>query len=120
MRTVLICVWLAMVLGAGSASCDGFGAIEARVVKPLAPDLTLAVGGGISVSLGEIPENVPVVHGRMLFGDFIWVPGGVAAGASISLKKLECDDHLRLGTALWRGDGFRWSVYLARAIDFEW
>lgn len=120
MRTALACVVVAVTLATGEVWCDGFGTVEARVVKPLAPDLTLAVGGGLSVSLDEIPEDMPVVGGRTLFGDLIWVPGGVAAGASVSLRPLEQDNGLRLGAALWRGDGFRWSAYLARALEFNW
>jgi hypothetical protein len=115
-----MCALLLAPASATSGWCEGFGTVEARVVKPLAPDLTLAMGGGVSVSVGELPAGAPIVNGRTLFGDLVWVPGGVAAGASVSLRPPADDNGLRLGAAMWRGNGFRWSVYLARALDLDW
>lgn len=115
-----MCALLLVPASASSGWCEGFGVVEARVVKPLAPDLTLAVGGGVSVSLGELPGGAPIVGGRTLYGDLVLVPGGVAAGASVCLRPPADDNGLRLGAAAWRGDGFRWSAYLARALDVDW
>lgn len=120
MRIYATCLLVAVALWPSVGRCDGFGRVEARVVKPIAPDLTLAVGGGVSVSLGQIPCGVPVFERRALFGDLIWVPGGIAGGASISLRSAVNDDGTRLGVAIWRGEGFRWSAYLARAVPFNW
>ena len=119
-RAHATCLLVALLLATGVGRCDGFGDVEARVIKPIAPDLTLAIGGGLSVLLGQVPSGVPILEGRTLFGDFVAVPGGIAGGASVSLRPAGNDDGLRLGVAIWRGENFRWSAYLARAVPFHW
>lgn len=118
MRHVALLVVLC--LACGVVEAQGFGELEGRVVKPLAPDLSLEFGGGISVELGLLPPDWPVIAERRVFVDALLVGGQVALGMSLSLRGARQDDGLRLGGAIYRSEGFEWSLYLARAVEFRW
>ena len=91
--------------------------LEARVYKPLAPDVTLEVGGGIAVELGTVPERWfvvgPVLGGHKVFADILYIRGKSAFGGSVSLRKAERDDHIRLWGTGWKDTGWEWSCGVA-------
>jgi len=100
--------------------------LEAGLVKPLAPDLTVNLGMSVGIGWGDIPEKIPYLGGHKLFTDFLYVDSNVALGASVALSpSSEEDNKLRLGASIWRESGgsesgFKWSVYLRNAVSWNW
>ncbi len=98
------------------------GDIEARIYKPLAPDVNLDVGAGMAMEVWEIPDTWPLFPGRLVFVDGLTIRGQYALGGSISRRKAEEDDYWRFWGAIWQEDGFQASAGISygRPLDWSW
>jgi hypothetical protein len=99
---ILLCLCVTVVRADTLPTPDwgGFGNLELRWVKPIAP-MTLDVGVAGACQLFTWPRDWIAIGGRKMFADVIYTTQNVLyLGGSISLKPADSDDGLRGGFAL--------------------
>jgi len=127
MRTVAIAMVVMLILLASTVSAGEWGAeiadffgdlnltTECGIIKPIAPDMTLAMGCSGSLKLWTMPDGWPVLGGRELFADLLVITDNGDSnpflGASLTLV-----EKTRLGAAVWKEDNTRWSIYLVQPL----
>jgi len=131
MRTVAAAMVVMLILLASMASAGEWGAeiadffgdlatdlnltTECGIIKPIAPNMTLAMGCSGSLKLWTMPEKWPVLGGRELFADLLVITDNGDSnpflGASLTLV-----EKTRLGAAVWKEDNTRWSIYLVQPL----
>ena len=88
---------------------------EACIVKPIAPDTTLAMGCSGSLKLWTLPDTWPVLGGRELFADLLIISDNGKSnpflGCSVTLF-----ERSRIGGAVWADPGTRWTIYLVQPL----
>lgn len=113
MKRLLIAVVLCA--GAVAAQADP-GDIEARAYTTLAPKPVEDWGAGIAIEAGTLPDDWPLIGGRAVFGDVVYLGDAAILGASISLRPMEQDDGFRLFGAVWMEEGAKWAAGLSRVV----
>ena len=97
---------------------QGFGNMEFRVLKPLAP-LTFDIGLCEAIQLTTLPTDWIIVGGRKIFADIAYTTqNALLWGGSISLKPAVADDGLR-GDILFRTDTHTVVVGVSYATKFD-
>lgn len=93
------------------------GDIEARAYTALAPTFAEDWGAGIAVEVGALPTGWPVVGGRTVFGDVIYLDGRAILGGSITLSGPgQKDRGIRGFGAVWLESGGNWVVGLSQRV----
>jgi len=127
MRTVAVATVVMLILLASTASAGEWGeeigqfitglnlTTECGIIKPIAPDMTLAMGCSGSVKLWTMPDGWPIFGGRELFADLLVITDNGDSnpflGASLTLY-----EETRVGGAVWKEDNTRWSIYLVQPL----
>lgn len=116
MKKLALCVAvLLIVLVSVPASAIDWPDLELSLVKPLAPDLNLTMGASASLKLFDIPVDFFVFSGRSVYADFLYIDDNgdknPFVGASVEAWK-----STRLGAAVWRETGTRWTIYALQPI----
>lgn len=120
MRTLILLLTIAVLLSLTHVAHADPGDIEARGYKPLGPDLTAEAGAGFAVEVWRVPSSWPLFPDRIVFLDGLTIRGQYALGGSISRRRAEEDDRLRLWAAGWREKQFEWSWGIAYGYPIDW
>lgn len=97
----------------------GFGLLESRLCKPIAP-LTYDLGAGVAMQITTLPSEWLVVGGRKVFGDIVYTVGSQFIwGGSISLSPATKDEGYRLGMA-YKGDTKEIIIHVDKGFPFIW
>ena len=94
------------------------GDIEGRLYTSLVPTPAENWGAGIAVEAWTFPETWPVVGGKLLFGDAVYLRDATALGGSVSVRQAAEDNGLRAFTVGWL-DGHRkghWCAGLSQRV----
>jgi hypothetical protein len=78
------------------------------------------IGANLSLKLWRVPDNVPILGQRALFGTAIGVSGGRQGGGfDVSMNRLDQNDNgMRVGLGYTMGDGRNeFAFYLRKTVD---
>jgi len=122
---LLLTVTLALLFCSAVASAEGFGTLQLGIIKPVAPNITLDLGLTGSIGIWTLPEKLPMVGGKNLWADFIYLGTNGMVGGSVPLGiGIPGMDGIRGGVTAWFEGGWsgdpKWSLYLIQPlVTFE-
>jgi hypothetical protein len=116
MKKLAFCLVVALImLVLAPALASDWPELELGAVKPLAPDLTLAMGASASLKLFDIPDDFFLFPGRSVFADFLYVDDNGDKNPFLG-GSIEAWKKTRLGGAIWHEDGTRWTFYAIQPV----
>ena len=114
----LLCVIVVAAFVVAIAPADaGELTLEAGAGMTLFPIRGADVGPFVSIGLGELPGDIPIIGGETGFIDFGQLDGVATLGPSISIRSVT-SKPLRIGWAAWRGGHVTDTIYLRYAVPF--
>lgn len=116
MKKLALCVivLLALLIALPAGAID-WPDLELSLVKPLAPDLTLAMGASASIKLFDIPDDFFLFPGRNVYADFLYIDDNGDKNPFLG-GSIEAWKTTRLGAAIWREEGTRWTFYAIQPV----
>ena len=91
--------------------------VALMLLTALAPTFAENWGAGIAVEWGTLPDEWPVVGGRTVFGDVIYLGGDAILGGSITAAGAGGKDNgIRFFGAVWMERGGNWVVGLSQRV----